>query len=67
MNSIGEPAGISAPHYGERDPVSDPGLAAGSPIDDYDVRVDLWESVEEAYRVIRERMSAGGPGWEPKV
>jgi len=23
-------------------------------------------SLEEAYRVIRERVAAGGPGWEPK-
>lgn len=27
---------------------------------------DAWESVREAYRAIRARIAAGGPGWEPK-
>jgi hypothetical protein len=30
--------------------------------DDYDPTDDVWKSVAEAYRIIRERMAAGGPG-----
>jgi N6-adenosine-specific RNA methylase IME4 len=34
--------------------------------DSYDSDDDVTRSLEEAYRVIRERVAAGGPGWEPK-
>jgi hypothetical protein len=34
--------------------------------DDYDPVADAWASVAYAYEVIRQRMKAGGPGWEPK-
>jgi len=34
--------------------------------DDYDAEDDFGKSIEECYRVIRERMAAGGKGWEPK-
>jgi len=33
---------------------------------DYDAHDDFAKSLEEAYRVIRERKAAGGKGWEPK-
>ncbi len=35
--------------------------------DTYDATDDAWKSVEEAYRVIKERIANGGPGWEPKA
>lgn len=31
--------------------------------DDYDATEDFARSIEEAYRVIRERVAAGGKGW----
>src|SRR5262245_37825937 len=34
--------------------------------DDYDATDDFAKSIDEAYRVIRERKAAGGKGWEPK-
>lgn len=34
--------------------------------DDYDPTDDVTKSFEEAYRVIRERIANGGPGWTPK-
>ena len=34
--------------------------------DDYDADDDFAKSLEEAYRVIRERKAAGGQSWEPK-
>lgn len=43
-----------------------PGLLAGSPIEHYDAEADVWASVAEAYRVISERMAAGGQGWKPR-
>jgi len=33
---------------------------------DYDAADDFAESLDEAYRVIRERKAAGGEGWKPK-
>jgi site-specific DNA-methyltransferase (adenine-specific) len=33
--------------------------------DGYDAERDIWTGAEEAYRVIRERMRNGGPGWVP--
>jgi hypothetical protein len=33
---------------------------------DYDAQDDMSKSLAEGYRVIRERVAAGGPGWEPK-
>jgi len=36
------------------------------PSDDYNAADDFAKSIEEAYRVIRERITAGGKGWEPK-
>jgi len=33
--------------------------------DDYDASDDFARSIEEAYRVIRERKANGGPGWTP--
>ena len=33
---------------------------------DYDSDDDFAKSLDEAYRVIRERRAAGGKGWEPK-
>lgn len=35
------------------------------PPDDYDATDDFARSIEEAYRVIRERKANGGKGWEP--
>lgn len=35
--------------------------------DGYQPRDDFARSIDECYRVIRERMAAGGKGWEPKV
>jgi hypothetical protein len=32
----------------------------------YDAADDFAKSLEEGYRVIRERVAAGGPGWTPK-
>lgn len=32
----------------------------------FDPRKDFEKSMEEGFRVIRERVAAGGPGWEPK-
>jgi len=32
----------------------------------YNAEDDFSRSIDEAYRVIRERMAAGGPGWTPK-
>jgi len=34
--------------------------------DEYDRDDDFAKSLDEAYRVIRERKAAGGKGWEPK-
>lgn len=33
--------------------------------DDYDPIDDCYKSVLEAFRILRERMVAGGPGWTP--
>jgi hypothetical protein len=33
---------------------------------DFDPIADFAASLDEAYRVIRERKAAGGPGWTPK-
>ena len=33
---------------------------------EYRGRDDFSRSIDEAYRVIRERMKNGGPGWSPK-
>ena len=33
--------------------------------DDYDAEDDFRQSIAEAFRVIRERVARGGPGWEP--
>ena len=35
--------------------------------DDYQPREDFARSIDECYRVIRERMARGGPGWEPRM
>lgn len=35
--------------------------------DGYDAMDDLRASLEYGYKVIRERMAAGGPGWERKT
>lgn len=35
--------------------------------DGYDRDDDFARSLDECYRVIRERMARGGPGWEPKM
>jgi DNA modification methylase len=35
-------------------------------LDDYNSDDDVTRSLEEAYREIRERKAAGGPGWEPQ-
>ena len=48
-----------------------PGWTAwGNEIDkfepEYDAYDDFAKSLEEGYRVIRERVAAGGPGWIPK-
>ena len=48
--------------------------AKGAPIDpgplftwrEYNATEDFAESLNEAYQAIRERVAAGGPGWEPK-
>ena len=32
----------------------------------YDAQDDFAKSLDEGYRVIRERVAAGGPGWIPK-
>jgi hypothetical protein len=34
--------------------------------DEYDPHDDVTKAFEEAYRVIRERVAAGGPPWVPK-
>jgi hypothetical protein len=34
--------------------------------DQYDGADDFAKSIDEAYRVIRERKAAGGKGWQPK-
>ena len=34
---------------------------------EYNPEDDLAESLNLAYRLIRERMSEGGPGWTPKT
>lgn len=36
------------------------------PAPEYDAERDFAISLQEAYRVIRERMAAGGPPWRPK-
>ena len=33
---------------------------------DYDADDDFTKSLDEAYRMIRERKAAGGQSWEPK-
>ena len=33
---------------------------------DFDPKADVWRSVELAYRLIRQRVAAGGPIWVPK-
>lgn len=33
---------------------------------EYDATDDFAKSIEESYRVIRERKANGGPGWIPK-
>ena len=33
---------------------------------DFDPTADFAGSLDEAYRAIRERKAAGGPGWTPK-
>ena len=33
---------------------------------EYDAQDDFAKSLEEGYRVIRERVAAGGPKWVPK-
>jgi hypothetical protein len=33
--------------------------------DEYNAEVDFARSIDEAYRVIRERKANGGPGWTP--
>jgi hypothetical protein len=35
-------------------------------LDNYDATDDFGRSIAEAYRVIRERMANGGPGWTQK-
>lgn len=35
-------------------------------VEDYDSHKDVAGYFEEAYRAIRERVAAGGPGWKPK-
>ena len=35
--------------------------------DAFDGIADAWASVSFCYDVIKRRMSAGGPGWEPKL
>jgi len=37
------------------------------PDDDYDSADDFARSVDEAYRVVRERVAAGGPSWTPQA
>jgi hypothetical protein len=34
--------------------------------DGYDPSDDLRKSIEEAYRLVRERIAVGGPGWTPR-
>ena len=34
--------------------------------DDYDAEKDFSASIDECYRVIRERVANGGPSWEQK-
>lgn len=36
------------------------------PPDDYDAAKDLAGSISEGFKAIRERVAAGGKGWEPK-
>jgi N6-adenosine-specific RNA methylase IME4 len=38
----------------------------GNEVDSYDRNSDIEGSFSEAYRVIRERVAAGGPKWVPK-
>jgi N6-adenosine-specific RNA methylase IME4 len=38
----------------------------GNETDKYDAHKDVEGSFNEAYRAVRERQAAGGPGWEPK-
>ena len=33
-------------------------------LDDYDAQKDLTGSIKEGFAAIRERVEAGGPGWE---
>lgn len=35
-------------------------------VDNYDPQKDMTESIEECFRLVRERKANGGPGWEPK-
>jgi hypothetical protein len=35
--------------------------------DEYDAERDLAESINEAYRAIRERIANGGPRWVPRT
>jgi hypothetical protein len=38
---------------------------AGAPApDDYDPAADMKASIAECYRAVKERVAAGGPGWE---
>jgi len=34
---------------------------------DYDAEDDFSRSIDECYRVIRERVARGGPTWEPQI
>lgn len=38
-----------------------------APADDYDAAKDVEGSFNDAYAALRERVAAGGPGWEPKA
>lgn len=31
--------------------------------DDYNAEADVWNGVREAYRLIRDRVARGAPGW----
>jgi site-specific DNA-methyltransferase (adenine-specific) len=38
-------------------------LAYAGKGDHFDATADIWASAHEAFKIIRERMTAGGPGW----
>ena len=48
----------------DADQTVDTGLSVDT--SEYDGTRDFYESIAEGFRVIRERIANGGPGWTPK-